>query len=446
MGDDGQVGRHSSWYVAEIELAERAADLLWDCTDGDPLPEVLGPVGDVHSFLEAVCEVLRLEDLEDRGRNIPEEQANVALTRLKEAVERFVSWPAARHYQVAAPLAEALEGVGLGWLALELIAGLPMDEGSSPDETQEISASFRRLLPAYVRILIGEETEEDELEVLIRALRQLHDADPDDEELAATLENALLVNAERGRKQVVLEDRRRMVAREPLPKELREVVGQLREFAHDSDLIECSLHLLLADALAAGVLGEGVPPKQVAAAAMAYLIEADLDVAVDLHPFARWAGVSVVKIETIKKRIAAVSDWQPDGGDGPAGDRRKRRWLTEALTFIDLPARWTPYEDPARPPYSTAAAERRLDELREVAWLMVEPAEPVRFVADAFRFGGEAPREMDDEIGVAAIAIWREQCVVDIAGRDNGVDDDGWDGDLDEGWGDDLDDDRGADA
>jgi len=430
---EGRAVGHSTRYDAEIALAEEACSLLEEWFDGEPMPEGAEGAVDVHRFLDAVCEVLRLEDLEEQGRELPEEQANAALGRLKEAIDRFSSWPSVRRFQVAAPLVEALEGVGLEWLALEILTALPDAEVLNPEESAEVRQPFRRLLPAYIRILVEEDAWVDEVQELLHALRDISEEDPDDDDVAAALEQGLVMNAVQSRQRLLLDDRRRMVADEPLPQPLHEAAAQLRGLAYDSDLVECGLHLLLCDAIAAGVLPADAPPKQVVAAAVAYLMSLEIDPEeVDVHRLALWAGTNVTKISKLMKRISTVSQWQPPGETAPPEARHHQRWLVETISLAILPVRWTPREDSARSSYRTAAAEKRLEQLREVAWLMIDPLEPVRFVSEAFMYGGDAPDEIDEHIVVEALKIWREECLADASALDDLDGDDGWEDDRDE--------------
>lgn len=425
----GRVVGHPSRYEAEIALAEQASDLLEAWFEGDaPLPEGKEGEGDVHRFLEAVCGVLRLDDLEEQGEDLSEDEAAAALGRLKDAMDRFSSWPNLHRFQVTAPLVEALEGVGLEWLALEIVTALPDAEVLSPEESAEVRQPFRRLLPAYIRILVEEDAWVDEVQELLHALRDISEEDPDDDDVAAALEQGVILNAVRSRQQLLLDDRRRLVASEPLPQPLHEAAAQLGGLAHDSDLVECGLHLLLCDAIAAGVLPVDTPPKQVVAAAVAYLMSLEMDPdEVDVHRLARWAGASVTKISKLMKRISTVSQWQPTGETAPPEARHHQRWLVETISLAILPVRWTPREDSARSTYSTAAAEKRLEELREVAWLMIDPLEPVRFVSEAFMYGGDAPDEVDEHVVVEALRIWREECLADASAPDDLVDNGGVD-------------------
>lgn len=430
----GRVVGHSTRYEAEIALAEQAYDLLEAWFEGDePLPEGEKGGGDVHRFLEAVCEVLRLEDLEEQGEDLSEDEAAAVLDRLKEAMGRFSSWPNLHRFQVTAPLVEALESVELEWLALELLTGLPNPDLLGSEESADILQPFRRLLPAYIRILDALDKWVAEVEEILRGLREIYDEYPDDEVVADALERGLILNAVRSRQQLLLDDRRGLVASEPLPKPLQEAAAQLRGEVHDSDLIECGFHLLLSDAIAAGVLPEGLPPKQIVAAAMAYLMSLEMEPEeINVHALALWAGTNVTKISKLTKRISAVSEWQPQDAEGLPEVRHHQRWLTSNISLAILPVRWTPREDSNRSTYSAAAAEKRLDELREVAWLMIDPLEPVRFVSEAFVYGGDAPDEIDEHIVVEALEIWAEECVVDASAPDDLDGDDGWEDDRDE--------------
>lgn len=429
----GRVVGHPTRYEAEVALAERAYDQLGEWVEGEPLPEAEKGGCDVHRFLEAVCEVLRFEDLEEQGEDLSEEQATAALDRLKDAMERFSSWPSVYRYQVTAPLVEALESVDLEWLALELLTELPDVDLLSPEESASVQPAFRRLLPVYIRILDAQDEWVPEVEELLRALWEVYEEDPDDEVVADALERGLILNAVRSRQRLLLDDRRRLVANEPLPQPLQDAAAQLRGEVHNSDLIECGFHLLLSDAIAAGVLPEGLPPKQIVAAAMAYLMSLEMEPEeVNVHSLALWAGTNVTKISKLMKRISAVSEWQPQGEEGPLELRHHRRWLTSNISLAILPVRWTPRQDSDRSTYRTAAAEKRLEDLREVAWLMIDPLEPVRFVSEAFVYGNDASDEMDEHIVVEALRIWREECVVDALSLGDLDDDDPWEDDLDE--------------
>lgn len=430
----GRVVGHPTKYEAGIALAEQACDLLEAWVQGDePLPEGKEGGGDVHNFLEAVCEVLRLEGLEEQGEDLSEEQVTAALDRLKDAMDRFSSWPIVHRYQVTAPLVEALESVDLEWLALELLTELPDADLLSPEESASVRLPFRRLLPVYIRILAAQNEWVAEVGELLGALREIYEEDPDDEVVADALEQGVILNAVRSRQQLLLDDRRRMVVGEPLPQPLQEAVAQIRGVVHDSDLVECGFHLLLSDAIAAKALPEGVPTKQVVAAAMAYLMSLEMEPEeVDLHPLASWAGTNVTKISKLMKRIGAVSAWQPEGDDDLPELRHHRRWLSSNVSLAILPVRWTPRQDSDRSTYRTAAAEKRLEELREVAWLMIDPLEPVRFVSEAFVYGGDAPDEIDEHIVVEALEIWREECLADASALDDLDDDDDGEDDLEE--------------
>jgi len=63
---------------------------------------------------------------------------------------------------------------------------------------------------------------------------------------------------------------------------------------------------------------------------------------------------------------------------------------------------------------------------------MIDPLEPVRFVSEAFVYGGDAPDEIDEHIVVEALEIWREECLADASAPDDLDGDDPWEDDLDE--------------
>jgi hypothetical protein len=74
-----------------------------------------------------------------------------------------------------------------------------------------------------------------------------------------------------------------------------------------------------------------------------------------------------------------------------------------------MPARWLPDPDTERPPYTEEAARARLRELPDVVWLMPEPFEAVRFVAECFGYGGDAPDEMDAEVVTEIVELWQRE-------------------------------------
>jgi hypothetical protein len=112
---------------------------------------------------------------------------------------------------------------------------------------------------------------------------------------------------------------------------------------------------------------------------------------------------------------------------------------------MDLwPARWTPdRETEDVPPYSIEAARTRIDELRDRSWLIIDGWEAVKFVVDSFRFGGDAPDEIDEEIAHEILEVWRDGRLIDLDRLSDDEDDEDDEDELDE-WDDDLEADDGG--
>jgi hypothetical protein len=210
-----------------------------------------------------------------------------------------------------------------------------------------------------------------------------------------------------------VEERRRLAEAEPLPEELAVALADLPGEVVDSELIRLGLHLVLADVVAAGLVPEKSPPEITVAATLVAMLRLDEPgKKPDIDPLGSWANAMPLKIDVLSDEIAPVFEWKPADYEGSLERRHEDRWKVESLMFQFLPARWIPGRHEELPPYSTEKARERFDELRDVAWLMVDEIEPVRFVSEAFRYGDGAPDAVDLEIVRDIIALWKDQSLI----------------------------------
>ena len=428
-------------YEAEIALAERSSDLLAERLATGELPEGAVPKGDVSALIDAVGELLHLDALENAGRSISEKKFLQVVEALETAAKKISSWPPVPRALAIAPLSEMLEEFEVEWIALELLISVPAPDFMSPEEWMVIEPAIRRIVPIQIRIAFANDGWTPEFEDLLSYLRDMVRDDPDDEELHGTLTRGLIFHAVHGREALAAEHRRALVAANPLPVDLGAALAELADEASEKEIFTLSLHLVLADAIAAGLVPEGVSPRHVAAAALVALVRRDdSDERVDVRYVARWAKASPRQLESLARRLDPVFEWAPAGFEGPVESRQQERWRIASSNIEFMPARWAPAADAVRPPYSEAAARVRLQKLRDVLWLMVDPLEAVRFVSESFEYGGEAPEEMDVEIVREIIGLWKKERLVSAVAlddeegfEDDWYEDDDWEDESPEG-------------
>ena len=429
-------------FEAEIKLAEKSHDLVLERMARGRLPASAVPLGDVSALIDAVGEMIYLAALEADGRKLSRKKMVRAVDQLREAVEQIAAWPAAARAMVIAPLAVTMEELEIEWLAVELMAMLPAPDGLSEKERDLVLPALLRTLPVHARIAIEEREWSPDFEEVLRGLRALALESPDDEDLSFTLKRAVVFHAVLSRDELLTEERRALAAAEPLPDPLVGALDELQGDVFEGDLIRLSLHLVLADLVAAGLVPEAEKPRSVAAAVYLALAERDEpEERVDLLKFAKWAQTRPQNLKKLKAQVDPVFDWMPPGCDELLDARQQNRWRTLSGKMEFMPARWLP-DGPKEelPPYTTEAALARFDELPDVVWMMVDGVEAVRFISEAFSYGGDAPEEMDVEIGVKAIRLWKQESLImtEMDGED--WDDDDWE---DDDWDDDdLDDDE----
>ena len=428
-------------YEAEIALAERSSDLLAERLATGELPEGAVPRGDVSALIDAVGELLHLDALENAGRSISEKKFVQVVEALETAAKKISSWPPVPRALAIAPLSEMLEEFEVEWIALELLISVPAPDFMSPEERMAIEPAIRRIVPIQIRIAFANDGWTPEFEDLLSYLRDMVRDDPDDEELHGTLTRGLIFHAVHGREALAGEHRRALVAANPLPVDLGAALAELADEVSEKEIFTLSLHLVLADAIAAGLVPEGVSPRHVAAAALVALVRRDdPDERVDVRYVARWAKASRRQLESLARRLDPVFEWAPADFEGPVESRQQERWRLASSNIEFMPARWAPAADAVRPPYSEAAARVRLQKLRDVLWLMVDPLEAVRFVSESFEYGGEAPEEMDVEIVREIIGLWKKERLVSAVAlddeegfEDDWYEDDDWEDESPEG-------------
>jgi len=433
MKDENVVG-FPGRFQAEIKLAEQSHDLVLERMARGRLPDSAVPQGDVSAVIDAVGEMLHLAALEADGQKLSRNKMVRAVDQLRAAVERIAAWPAVARAMVIAPLVETMEELEIEWLALELMVLLPAPDGLSERERDLIMPALLRTLPVHARIAIEEHKWSPDFEEVLRGLRKLALESPDDEDLSFTLKRAVVFHAVLSRDELLTKERRVLAAAEPLPDPLAGALDELRGDAFEGDLIRLSLHLVLADAVAAGIVPDSEKPRTVVAAAYLSLAERDEpEERVNLLRFAKWAQTRPQNLRKLKAQVDPVFDWMPPGCDELLEARQQNRWRTLSGKMEFMPVRWlpdVPMEE--RPPYTTEAALARLAELPDVVWMMVDGLEPVRFISEAFIFGGNAPEEMDVEIGVKAIRLWKQEKLIDAEMMGDGVD--AWDDDDHTDW------------
>jgi hypothetical protein len=433
-----RIDESSGRYDAEIALAERAVFLIEERLEHGRLPDDSKPKGDVHELIDAVGELLHLEGLEYRGRPVSQKRVVKAVERLRSAVDRVALWPSVPRTLVIAPLGEALEEFEVEWIAIELFSALPDFETMNEQEREATLGAVRRIVPAQIRIVIATGDWEPEFEALLRLLREMALADPGDAKVEDALRRGIVFHALRGRDALLAEERRGLAATEPLPKDLEDALAELADEEIASDLVMLSLHLLLVDLGGADLVPDRASPRQVVAAVFAALVEHDdPEERPDARRLASWAKISLRRLAALSRQVDPVFDWVPPGFDGPIEVRQEKRWRYGSLTMEFMPPRWVPPADSTLPPYSEVAARERAAELRDIAWLMIDPMEPVRFVAEAFHYGDGAPDEIDTDLALELVDLWKQEKVIDTMTLEDEIEsDEDWDDDGD--WEDDA--------
>jgi hypothetical protein len=404
-------------YEAEIKLAERGYHVLMERIALKRMPADALPSGDVYDLLNTVGERLEIDALQEKGEKVPKRRIKKATRNLIVAIDRLTEWPEEPRLKVVAELVATLRAVELDTVAENLLVALQQADAHAEDVAREgaeepVEEAPPVDVPARIREIIegGEWT--PELEVHLRALRDQTAEEPDDD-LLNLLNGGVVFNAVAGRKHLLLEERRRLAEAEPLPEEFAEALARLPESIIGSELSSLGLHLVLADVIAAGLVPEGSTPDMTVAATVVAMQRIDEPgKKPDIDALGSWAKTMPLKLDVQSDDIAAVFKWEPPDLEGSIERRHEQRWKVQSLMYQFLPVRWTPLSREDRPPYSADKARERLEELRDVAWLMVDEIEPVRFVSEAFRYGDGAPDAVDLVIVRDVIALWKEQSLV----------------------------------
>ena len=396
-------------FPAEIKLAERGIHVLMERIALKRMPADALPTGGVYDFLNAIGEQLEIEALQNKEKQVPIGRLKKAARSLIAAIDRLTEWPEGPRLEVASVLVSTLRGFELDLVAENLMVALQQADISVAEEVEETKAEMD---PARIRSIIEKGEWIPELESLLGLLREAILEEPDDD-LLNLLKGGVVFNAVTGRKRMLLEERRRLAAAEPLPEDLAAAFANLPGEVVDSELVRLGLQLVLADVVAAGLVPERSTPEIIVAATLVAMLRLDESgTKPDIDPLGSWAKTMPLKIDVLSDDIAPVFKWKPPGYEGSLERRHEERWKVESLMFQFLPARWVPGRDEERPPYSTEKARERFDELRDIAWLMVDEIEPVRYVSEAFRYGDGAPDAVDLEIVRDIIDLWKDQSLV----------------------------------
>jgi len=404
-------------FEAEIRLADRGIHVLMERIALKRMPADALPTGAVYDLLNAVGEQLEIETLQNKDQKVPKRRIKKAARSLVSAIDHLTDWPEGPRLKVASALVSTLRGVELDSVAENLLVALQQADVSDTEEaeiTDEAPADTAPPDDPSVRLRQIIENGEwiPELEGLLRLLREATLEESDDD-LLNLLNGGVVFNAVTGRKRLLLEQRRRLAEEELLPEELAAAFANVPGEVVDSELIRLGLHLVLADVVAAGLVPEKSPPEITVAATLVAMLRLDEPgKKPGIDPLGSWAKTMPLKIDVLSDDIAPVFEWKPPDYEGSLERRHEERWKVESLMFQFLPVRWVPGRHEELPPYSTEKARERLEELRDIAWLMVDEIEPVRFVSEAFRYGDGAPDAVDLEIVRETIALWKDQSLV----------------------------------
>jgi len=404
-------------YEAEIKLAARGYHVLMERIALKRMPADALPSGDVYNLLNTVGERLEIDSLREKGEKIPKRRIKKASRNLIAAIDRLTEWPEEPRLEVAAELVATLRAVELDTVAENLLVALQQADAHAEDvakatEAEPVDEEPPVDVPARIREIIESGEWTPELEEHLRTLRDRSLEEPDDD-LLNLLNGGVVFNAVAGRKHLLLEERRRLAEAEALPEELAAALAELPENIVGGELARLGLHLVLADVVAAGLVAERATPEMTVAAALIAMQRLDeTGKKPDIDALGSWAKTMPLKLDVQSDDVARVFKWEPPELEGSIEYRHEQRWKVQSLMYQFLPVRWTPQAHEDRPPYSAEKARERLEELREVAWLMVDEIEPVRFVSEAFRFGDGAPDSVDLEIVRDVIALWKEQSLV----------------------------------
>jgi hypothetical protein len=404
-------------HEAEIKLAERGYHVLMERIALKRMPADALPIGDVYNLLNTVGERLEIDALQEQGEKVPKRRIKKATRNLISAIDRLTEWPEEPRLLVATELVATLRALELDTVAENLLVALQQADVHAADVAKHAEKAPAAEppsvdVPARIRKIIESGEWTAELEDHLRTLREKTLEDPD-EDLLNLLNGGVVFNAVAGRKHLLLEERRRLVEAEPLPEELAEALAKLPDDFVTSELVRLGLHLVLADVVAAGLVPERSSPEMTVAATLVAMRRLDEPgKKPDIDALGNWAKTMSLRLDVMSDEIAPVFEWEPPDLEGSLDRRHEQRWKDQSLMYQFLPVRWTPGAHEERPTYSADKARERLEELRELAWLMVDEIEPVRFVSEAFRFGDGAPDSVDLVIVRDVIALWKEQSLV----------------------------------
>jgi hypothetical protein len=425
-------------YREHIELAERTNDTLieWIEEDGTSEP-AFRPAGPVADVLTAMIRLFLMEEKADSPRPVPQHHLADQERRVRDTVAGLSLYPPDVRLCVAAPVAEIAETLLVGWIVSDLLEIVASPEDAfDTGELKVVQSAMDRLLVISVRMMIATDEWSEDFEEILATLYDVWTNSPPNDRTTSTLQRALLFHALKGRQELVIRDRRELVDDEPLPKTLTQSLARMTEDLELDPAVPPCLHLALVDALAAGLIPKRTkPPVTVASAFLAWARfdtaehsdEDRNEMLPDVRDLARWARCRPKDIHDRSGELVAVFDMRPwEDLDSHTRERQIERFFVARHSLTAMPARWVPADAWQRPGTAEELLQRRLEELRDVAWMMVDSAEPILFVLEALPGLRGFDPEFYDAVEREAVTIWNEHKVVDLAEFDD-------DGDRDDG-------------
>jgi hypothetical protein len=416
-----------------IELAEQAGDMVDAWIEKEEVDDPqLHPPGPVADAVVAMVRLFVTEDSADFGDPISQKSLDRQTGRLRDAVAGLSLFPTDVRMCIAAPLAELAEFLSFGWLIPEVLDTLrtPIDPSDS-EEPDAVQSAMDRLLASTIRMMIATDEWSEDFESILETYRDVCRSSSGDGRLMATLSRAILFHAWSGRQALVARNRQKHVDDEPLPSALARALDRMTKGLELSPMVPQCLHLALVDAQRAGLIPQRSKPLVTVASmflAWAFFDTAGMgdevrdDNVPDVRELARWARSRPMEILEMSRQLTAVFDRRPlEDLDPETTERYLERYLFVGYPLEAMPCRWIPDQVPPRPASVGDLATHRLEKLRDVAWMMVDPLEPVRFVLEAL----PDTDEFDDRIDAVfaeALGIWNDEKYVDVRDLD---DDDG---------------------
>lgn len=419
-----------------VKLAEDAIETVIDWIEdeesADPDFQPSGPVADA---MRAMARLFVMEDQANEGEPIPEKLLERQAKHARDAVAGLGLYPPDVRLCIAAPLAELAESLSLERLIPEILDIVQSpDDQSSPEEPEAVQSAMDRLLGSTVRLMIVTDEWSPDFETILKALRDISRDSTESKDLTETLKRAILFHAWSGRMELVAQRRQKLVDDEPLPDALARALTRMAGTLELTPLVTLSVHLALVDAVAAGLVPKRCNPLvTVASMFLAWAsfdsAEVEEDERDEILPgareLARWARCRPGEILALSNELIAVFGSSPeDDVEEETLIRQLDRYYFVRYSFGAMPDRWIPERASQGSQSVSEIVNCRLEELRDVAWLMVDPFEPVRFVLNALPDTLKIDEESIRDLIEQATEIWDEEKYVDVQAWDDDFDDD----------------------